>query len=378
MAGNRIRVLQITHDLAIGGLQKVVVNICKAINRAEFDPSVLCLRALGPFARDIEALGIRVELLPQKADGTDYFSFLKVAAVLRRERPDVIHTHNTQPFLDGTLASVLAGVGAIVHTDHGRQFPDKRRYMWAERLASRRAYRVVGVSDTTSSLLALWERIRPPKLTTVPNGVECGARLTPAGLSEKARQLGVDGTHPLLGVVARLSREKGVEFSIRAMPAVARRWPQAMLLVVGEGPLEAELRALVADLGLGAHVRFLGARADVAEILGMLDAFVLPSLSEGLPMVILEALAAGCPIVATGVGGVPSLLRHGTTGLVVAPADSDQLAEAMCTLAGDRRRRASFAKAGREFVGTGYSVDAMVRHYEQLYREASEERARCL
>ena len=121
----------ITHDLAIGGLQQVVVNLCRTIDRDKFDVSVLCLRALGEFALEVEKLGIKVFFLPQKK-GTDYFSFFKVAKILRREKIEVIHTHNTQPFIDGTIGALLSGVKTIVHTDHARSFPDKRRYMFTE------------------------------------------------------------------------------------------------------------------------------------------------------------------------------------------------------------------------------------------------------
>ena len=113
MSETRIRLMQITHDLAIGGLQRVVVNICRALDRDAFDVQVLCLRSLGPFAADVERLGIRVSLLPQTGR-TDYLSFLKVARVLRSERVEVIHTHNTQPFVDGTLGALMSGVRTIV------------------------------------------------------------------------------------------------------------------------------------------------------------------------------------------------------------------------------------------------------------------------
>ena len=128
----KIRLMQITHDLAIGGLQQVVVNLCRTINRDKFDVFVLCLRAMGEFVPEVEKSGIKVFFLPQKK-GTDYFSFLKVAKILRREKIDVIHTHNTQPFIDGTIGALFSGVKTIIHTDHARAFPDKKRYMFADR-----------------------------------------------------------------------------------------------------------------------------------------------------------------------------------------------------------------------------------------------------
>src|SRR5512139_4112376 len=142
----KVRLMQITHDLAIGGLQQVIVNLCRTIDRERFDVSVLSLRHLGEFVPIVEKLGIEVVLLPQKQNSIDYLSFLKVAKILRAKKIDVIHTHNTQPLIDGTLGALLAGVKTIVHTDHSREFPDKRRYMFAEWLLSHFVYKMVGVS----------------------------------------------------------------------------------------------------------------------------------------------------------------------------------------------------------------------------------------
>ena len=169
----KIRLMQITHDLAIGGLQQVIVNLCRNIDKNRFHTTVLCLRALGPLAGEIEQLGIKVMLLPQKKTGTDYFSFLKVAAILRKERVEVIHSHNTQPLLDGTMGAILSGGRQrIIHTDHARQFPDKKRYMFAEWCMSHFVYKMVGVSEETTKNLRNYEKIPKKKLMTIKNGID--------------------------------------------------------------------------------------------------------------------------------------------------------------------------------------------------------------
>lgn len=164
--------MQITHDLAIGGLQQVIVTLCKTIDREKFDISVLCLRDLGELVPEVTKLGIDVMLLPQKKDRTDYLSFLKVSKILRKNKIDVIHTHNTQPLIDGTLGALLSGVKSIIHTDHSREFPDKRRYMFAEWLLSHFVYRMVGVSVPTSLDLVKYEKISPRKIMTILNGID--------------------------------------------------------------------------------------------------------------------------------------------------------------------------------------------------------------
>ena len=168
-----IRLMQITHDLAIGGLQQVVVNLCQTIDREMFHITVLCLRALGPLTEELEKIGIKVILLPQKEEGTDYFSFLKVAKILRCERIQVIHTHNTQPLVDGTIGAILSvGKRRIIHTDHARQFPDKYRYMFSEWCMSHFVYKMVGVSEQTTKNLRKYEKIPSRKLMSIANGID--------------------------------------------------------------------------------------------------------------------------------------------------------------------------------------------------------------
>lgn len=364
--------MQITHDLAIGGLQKVVVNLCRTIDREVFDVSVLCLRALGSYAAEIEHLGIDVALLPQK-DGTDYLSFLKVARVLRAGAIDVVHTHNTQPFVDGTIGALLSGVRTIVHTDHARDFPDKRRYMFAEWLMSHFAYRVVGVSEHTTQNLRRHERIPARKLETIVNGIDPAPFAIELDRGRKRRELGVAPEGPVLGVAARLTEQKGIGDMLRALPAVLARFPTATLLVAGEGPIEATLKADAASIGVADHVRFLGPRLDIPEILKVLDVYVLPSLWEGLPIALLEALAAGCPVVASRVGGVPSVITDGVNGTLVRPRDPAELSAAISGLLDSPDRRRSHAEAGQATFRARFSAEAMTARYERLYLREAEE-----
>src|SRR5690349_3649568 len=149
----RIRVVQVTETLALGGLEQVVVTLCRSLDRNEFEPSVLCLTAGGPFEEDLRELGIPVHVMERTPGKPDYLSFAKTRRFLRMHPADVVHTHNTGAFLFGGFGARLAGVRTLVHTDHARAFPDKMRYMVAENLMARLAYRVVGVSeDTTRSL----------------------------------------------------------------------------------------------------------------------------------------------------------------------------------------------------------------------------------
>ena len=367
----RIRLMQITHDLQVGGLQRVVVTLCRAIDPERFDVSVLCLREAGPLARELESIGVPVITLPRDPHRTDYFAFRRVARVLRERQISVVHTHNTEPFVDGGIAARLAGVRTLVHTDHARDFPDKVRYMLAEHVMAWNAYRVVGVSEDTTRNLAHYERIPRRKLVTITNGIDGEPYSQPLDRARLRQELGIAGDGPVIGLGARLVEQKGITYLLQAMRVLRDRVPGLTCMVAGEGPLEAELRAEAGRLGVGDSVRFLGVRLDMPRLIRAFDVYVLPSVWEGLPMAVLEALAAGCPVVASNVGGVGAALTDGVTGSLVPPRDPAALAGAIESLLRDEARRSRYAGAGRTLFNERFSAESMARKYEKLYlREA--------
>jgi glycosyltransferase involved in cell wall biosynthesis len=359
--------MQITHDLGVGGLPQVVVNLCKATDKSLFDISVLCLRDLGEFASEIEKMGIPVFLLPQRKNNIDYFAFLKVAKLLRREKIDVIHTHNTQPFIDGTIGALMSGVKTIVHTEHGRTFPDKRRYMFAEWLMSHFAVKVVGVSENTSQNLIKYERISPKKVITIINGVTGAQFDINIDKEKKMKELGIKSEGPILGVGARLVKLKGISFLLQAMPAIVEIFPSINLIIAGGGDYENTLKKEVQTLGIQKNTLFVGPRLDFPELLKLFDLFILPSLSEGLPMALLEAMAAGCPIIATNVGGIPMAIKHGENGSLIEPGNAHVLSSEIIKLLHDNELRNSYVKKGREVFMKNFSADVMIEKYQRLY-----------
>jgi glycosyltransferase involved in cell wall biosynthesis len=365
-------VMQITHDLAIGGLQQVVVNLCKTIDRNTFDISVLCLRNLGEFVPEVEGLGIKVFYLPQKQNGTDYFSFLKVAKILRQEKVDVIHTHNTQPFIDGTIGALLTGVKTIVHTDHARDFPDKKRYMCAEWLMSHFAHKIVGVSNHTSQNLIKYEKISPNKIITIMNGIDGSRYNITINKDKKKKELGIKKGGPIIGLGVRLSEQKGITYLLQAMPEVIKFFPDITLVIAGEGPCEDALKKDAIHLGIDQHVLFIGPRVDIPELLKLFDLYVLPSLWEGLPMVLLEAMAASCPIVATNVGGTSMVITHGVNGSLVRPKEPAHLASGIINLLSNEKLRQRYIDHGREVFNKNFCASVMTKKYEKLYLRKSE------
>jgi len=363
----RHKIMQVTHDLNIGGLQQVVVNICRKINRDIFDVSVLCLRDGGPFVSDIEELGIKVSVLPQKSHGTDYFSFLKVAEIFKRNKIEIIHTHNTQPLVDGTIGALLSGVKTIVHTDHARSFPDKKRYMFAEWAMSHFVYKMVGVSDHTVQNLSSYEKISPRKLMTIMNGIDEKRYEISIDKELKRKELGIRRSGPIIGLGVRLSEQKGITYLLQAMPELIKVYPEITLVIAGEGPLESDLKKEANQLCIEKSVLFVGPRLDIPELLKLFDLYVLPSLWEGLPMVILEAMAAGCPVVATDVGGNYMAIEHGMNGSLVPPENPIKLAAEIIRVLSDERIHDQYQENGLAAVADRFSAMIMTDRYEQLY-----------
>ncbi|WP_054031626.1 glycosyltransferase family 4 protein [Desulfatitalea tepidiphila] len=359
--------LIITHDLAIGGLQQVVVNICRCINKNKFNVTVLCLNEMGELATKINQLKIPLFLLPKNSSKPDYLSFIKVSRFVREGAFKVIHTHNTQAMIDGTIAGLLTGVRKIIHTDHARAFPDKKRYMFSEWFLSHFVSKIVGVSDHTCENLNRYEKISRKKIVMIPNGID--RKLFQYNFNPKLKrdELGLTRKGPIIGLGVRLTEQKGIIYLLRAMPNLIRRYAEITLLIAGDGPLRQNLLKEAKKLGISSHVLFLGPRLDMTEILSVLDIYVLPSLWEGLPMVLLEALAVGIPVVATDVGGVSTAIKNGITGLLVPPGEPDRISAAVINLLDNDCLRNSCIQNGRQLFEQDFTAEKMVKRYEDLY-----------
>ena len=364
----RTRLLQVTHDLHVGGLPRVVDTLCRTLDRDRFDVSVLCLRDVGPLGEALrEDLGIEVHRLREDGDVPDRLAFLKIARFLRGRRFDVLHTHNTEPFVEGSLARLITGVPTLVHTDHARPFPDKRRYMVAEHFMSHFAWKVVGVSEHTTEALRKFEKIPDSKLATIVNGIEGSRYDHPVDRVAARARLGIGPDTPVLGFASRLVEQKGLIHLLDALPELRASHPDLLLLVAGEGARQEALEAAAKERGVREAVRFLGVRLDIPELLKVFDLHVLPSLWEGLPMIILESMAAGCPTVATAVGGVPRALTDGVDGRLVGPADPGALVRAIRPLLDSPEERARLGRKARETFQRRFTAERMARRYEALY-----------
>ena len=366
-----LRVLHLITRLPVGGAERLLVDVVRGLDRGRFESLVCCIQEKGPLAEELERFGVAVFCLDRmRSKRFDLQAVRDLVRLLRRERIDVMHSHLYHANLYGRLAARLAGVPAIA-TVHNTYTRVKLHRRLLNRLLTGERSRVIAVSEDVQRDLVKYDGIPQDRITVIHNGIDV-SRVRSALSREQARaRLGVAGETIAVGCVARLEEQKGLRFLLEAL-ALLNEAPRFTLLLAGDGRLRAELERRAATLGVAAQTLFLGTRSDVADILRALDVYAMPSLWEGLSIAMLEAMAAGLPIVISDVSGVAQVIGDDEYGVRVPARDAAALARAIRALADDPARRAALGAAARERVLAKFSAQAMLVELARLYDEVSE------
>jgi len=372
-----IRVLHVLLSLEPGGLENGVVNVINRLDRDRFVSSVCCLKHAGEFARRIEDPRVDIHELHWRG-GNDPRLALRLAGLLRRTRPDIVHTRNAEPFFYGFAGAKLARAQALVHSEHGRKFDDRPARFAVQRWMSRHTDAIFAVSGQLKSDLVKHIGLPEASVEVLHNGVDLSrfnvaARTDAPAREALRRDWGVPAGALVVGSVGRLVAVKNYGLLLRA---VAASGPYLHLVLAGEGPERAALTALAASLGIASRVHLLGHSNDVDRVLGAFDVFVLPSISEGMSNTLLEAMAAGVPPVASDVGGNGEIVRDGIDGRLFPSDDEAALRACLVALCGDGAERARLAAAARERVLSTFDIDQMIERYERLYERVHARTAR--
>jgi sugar transferase (PEP-CTERM/EpsH1 system associated) len=355
-------------SMNFGGLESVVLDLVREGRRRGQSVAVVCLESPGVLANQVEAQGARLESL-HKPYGLRLELFGRLRALFRELRPDVVHTHQIGALFYAGPAARRAGVPVVVHTEHGKHYDRRGRTRWLGRLAGLHALRFFCVSADIAAEAEMHHIVRRRKLLVVPNGIDTERFRDGADANLVRTSLGIPHGAPLIGTVGRLCEIKRQDLLIRAFQQVRARPADAHLLLVGDGPWMGQLRELVAGLGLTDRVHFVGYQPRPAPYLQAMDVFALTSRSEGMPLVVLEAWAAGVPVVASRVGGLPELIDDARIGLLVDFGDEAALAHALGGLIGDPARARRVGEAGRDRVESRYSLRRMADEYQRHYNE---------
>jgi glycosyltransferase involved in cell wall biosynthesis len=358
--------LRIVHALAsyeLGGGEMLALRLATHQRRCGHEVHVVSLAAGGPLRERFDAAAVKTHVVAKRA-GFDVTLFPRLWAFVARHRAKVVHTHNPQSLVYAAPAA-KAALARVVHTKHG-EAAEGRRAFQLRRAAARFVDAFVSVSAQTDAFARDHQEAPRQRLHVIENGVELAAYADDLERRRQARAaLGVDEATFVIGTVGRLQPVKNHALLLRAAaPLLARA--SARLVFVGDGPELEALRGLAAELRVSEAVTFLGYQQDVPRWLSALDCFAMSSHTEGLPLVLIEAMASGLPTVCTAVGGIPAAV--GDAGALVEAGDEAALAAQLASFVADGEAARALGAAGRERVCRRYAFASMATRYEQLYR----------
>ena len=364
---SEIRVLQLIDGMNIGGAEMTLLEFSKGLRKRGFQVSV-GYSTPGPLTDIFISWGFNLTRLPRLMR-IDPLLFINIYKLIRRVRPHIVHTHLFKSDFHGRLAARLAGVPVVVSTLHStdrwaQKFPLGILYGWTARFTDR----MIAVSDDLRNFHQKHTGVAEEKFITIENGVDL-ERHSFSDIARKKNRVAfqVESNALLFGIVGRLTPPKDHETFLQAAATIKEKVPNARFLVVGDGALRETLEHRATELNLHDVLQFTGFRDDIPEIMSALDILVFSSQWEGLPVTLLEGMAAARAIVATTVGGIPAVVEDGKAALLVPPADPEALARACIQLASDTEQRLSFGQAGLERVTSAYSISSMTDRTVSLY-----------
>jgi glycosyltransferase involved in cell wall biosynthesis len=364
-----VHVAHVLSSFGMGGQERVALDLatCQARDGYRVTAVSLAKPPDGSLSDAFRAAGVGVARVARSRAGVDPGLVMRLSRWLSANDVALAHTHNPMALLYGAPAARLAGA-AVVHTKHGVN-PGGRARLLAGRLVARWVDAFVAVSPETAAVARSRREVDERRLSVIPNGIMLGRFQPEPAIRARVRaELGIGDTSWVVGTVGRLATEKNQALLLRA--AAPLLCPEAHLVVAGDGPLLASLSELAVALGIAPFVHFLGARSDVPDVLNAMDVFVLCSSSEGLPLVIPEAMATGLPVVATSVGGLPSVIDQGLTGFLVPAGDEEGLRSRLAVLRADPEETRTVGARSRTAAVARFSADRMHRDYVELYERA--------
>jgi glycosyltransferase involved in cell wall biosynthesis len=363
------KVAQVVLSLARGGTERLVMELVRR-TRKHYDSLVCCLDEPGEWAADLLQENVPVVSLGRKAGFRPSLGW-RIASVVRDHGCAVLHCHQYSPFVYGSLASILTKTG-MVFTEHGRlsDAPPSLKRRIVNPALGRLGARIFAVSTQLRDHM-LAEGFPADRVSVIHNGIDPGSEPDCETRREARAVLGLPHGAIVIGTAARLDAVKDLGTLLMAFSHLNRTVLGTQLIVFGDGPERQALSAQCTALGVAGSVTFTGHRQDVRELLPALDVFANSSVSEGISLTILEAMAAGLPVVATAVGGTPEVVVHDQTGLLVPPRDPSRLEAALADLAANPARRKALGTCGRGRVLQYFTIDRMVADYVKQYERAA-------
>jgi len=364
----KINLLHVTFDMHIGGTEQVIKNLVEATDRSLYNTSILCIESpIGPFGEILSEQGYQIDSLSRQ-EGFDVKIIFEIRKYIIRNSIDIVHCHQYTPWVYGVLASILTGT-KVIFTEHGRFYPDrsswKRKYI--NPLLVLLTDHITAISKATKQALVDFEFIPESKIEVVYNGIaELETSLSDS--QQLRKQFSIPDEHLILGTISRLDPIKNHNLLISAFAKILKKHPKLTLLIVGDGELRLELESLISNHGIANNVIFAGFQANPVAYLHLMDIFLLPSLSEGTAMTLLEAMCLSKACIVTDVGGNPEIIEDNVNGLVVPSNDEERLITACDSLIIDSSLRKKLGDAGRTRFEKNFIIDCMLNSYQKIYQ----------
>ncbi len=385
-SAEKIRVLHVITRLERGGAPAILLEVLKRCDTSQFEHHIATGLSQAPeddMISTAKDTGLRVVVIPSLVRDIhpllDIYALLKLYFLILRGRYDIVHCHTSKGGFIGRLAARLANAKCIIYSPHGDIFEGyfgkikTRFFIWLERFSARFTDKIITLTKSGIEPYLKAGIGQKSQFDYIYNGIDVedfGKRKVDR--LQKRQEIGVENDCFLVVTAGRLVPVKGHTHLITAFAQVVTEIPNIQLVFLGDGELRGELTEQSKTLGLEKQVLFPGMRNDVPEIISCSDLFVLPSVNEGFGVVLLEAMAMRCPIVATNVGGVPEVVLNGETGILVPPGDPAQLAEAIIQLVRDRALAARMAECSYQRLKTCFDIKETVSKTERLYKEVLE------
>lgn len=366
------RVLLVVRQLGLGGTEKHIFDLATRLDPARFSVEVMYFIPGGEIAASLESAGVCVHLAERKVKYDPLFP-MRLAARMAGKY-DVVHAFLPSAIVWSIPPAAMAFVPRRIASIRGLEFALSASTRFSVSAAAQFANRVLCNSEAARKKLSDTVGIRRGKIEVIYNAVDC-ERFSPrvrddAWENERKKSGFPDGSARVIGCVANLTPVKNHRMLLNAMRRVITSMPDVQLMLIGDGPLRAELEAYANKMEIGGSVKFLGPRNDVADLLRLMDVFVLSSDSESLPNSICEAMVAGLPVVATDVGGIGEIVRNGETGYLVPSGDAESFAKQIVAVLGSREHAARMGTSAERFARERFSMQAMIRRMEEIYSES--------
>ena len=363
-----IRVLFIIWSLERGGAERFLAGLLDNIDRTRFDPVLCCMNWKGEWAEPLEKKGIRVIALNKK-NGIDVKAFWALVRIIREGRFQIVNTHLWLADVMGRIAAILCGVPVIISTAQNVDVWKKWHHRLADRILALKTAKVIAVSNAVKEYYHRQVGIPAGKIEVIPNAIDVAAYENAGDVSYLYKEFDLKPEDFILACIGRLNFQKGHKYLLESLKEIYNEMPDLKVLMVGEGEERENLNRTAQEYGITSLLRFTGQRKDIPQILKLSRALVLPSLFEGLPLCVLEAMAASRPVIATDVGGTKELAVDGKTALIIEPKNPGQLSRSIRQLRGLLDQGRQMGMAGHEIVTKDFSIQSITRKTTDLFEQ---------